>query len=254
MSLSLSSDSRCRSWATTRFAIVSSTASPRNTIRSLSRREKMSNERSPRADVSITIGTRAIRTFLLKQGRAASVARGSGAKGAARAGQEPRPRHPRAGRASRGVAGSHGALRRARARAHCPPQRRAANRLLHLDRHVHVRCVDRAHDRVRALLLEGVLEGALLARAGAEVRRAVGDRHVVPLLALPDPRDLRALRDRQLLRREEVVLHEHRLAGARAERRNRRRPAPDSQDGHTENEPPHLTRKLPRMKGWIRQK
>src|SRR4051794_39274813 len=164
MSLSLSSDSRCRSWATTRFAIVSSTGSPRNTIRSLSRREKMSNERSPRADVSMTIGTRAIRTFLLKQGRAASVARGYGAKAGAR---DP------------------------------------AEGLLHLDRHVHVRRVDRAHDRVRPLLLEGVIEVALLARPGAEVRGPVRHGDVVPLLALPDPVDLRALRDRQLLGCEE---------------------------------------------------
>jgi len=39
MSLSGSSDSRCRSCATMRFAIWSSTGVPRNTIRSFSRRE-----------------------------------------------------------------------------------------------------------------------------------------------------------------------------------------------------------------------
>jgi hypothetical protein len=39
MSFSGSSDSRCRSWATTRFATASSTALPTITIRSLSRRE-----------------------------------------------------------------------------------------------------------------------------------------------------------------------------------------------------------------------
>src|SRR3954471_4224112 len=58
MSLSGSWDSRWRSWATIRLATWSSTALPRKTIRSLSRREKMSNSRSPRAVRSITIGTR----------------------------------------------------------------------------------------------------------------------------------------------------------------------------------------------------
>src|SRR5215212_8107527 len=148
MSLSLSSDSRCRSWATTRLAIVSSTASPRKTMRSLRSREKMSNERSPRADVSITIGTRAIETFLFTRelrGCRASLARGPGAK--------------------EGRSG-----------------------LLDLDRHVHVRGVDRAHDRVGAALLKGVLLRAGLALAEAEVRGSVRDGDVVPLLALPDPR------------------------------------------------------------------
>src|SRR3954462_15259644 len=58
MSLSASTDSRCRSWATMRFAIWSSTGWPRKTIRSLSRREKMSYSRSPRALRSTTVGTR----------------------------------------------------------------------------------------------------------------------------------------------------------------------------------------------------
>src|SRR4051794_35844911 len=58
MSLSGSEDSRCRSWATMRFATWSSTAVPRKTMRSLSRREKMSYSRSPRADRSTTVGTR----------------------------------------------------------------------------------------------------------------------------------------------------------------------------------------------------
>src|SRR3954468_7658926 len=148
MSLSLSSDSRCRSWATTRLAIVSSTGSPRNTIRSLSSREKMSNERSPRADVSMTIGTRAIRTFLyqgLPKCRA-SVARGAAATA-------------------------------------------PSERLLDDDLHVHVPGVDSAHDVVGPALLEGVRLGAGLALAEAEVRRAVRDRDVVPLLAPPDPLD-----------------------------------------------------------------
>src|SRR5436190_8073604 len=58
MSVSGSSASRKRSWATIRFADESSTSLPRKTIRSRSRREKMSNERSKRPSVSTTIGTR----------------------------------------------------------------------------------------------------------------------------------------------------------------------------------------------------
>src|SRR5579884_1247401 len=57
MSLSGSSDSRCRSWATIRFAIWSSTGVPRKMIRSLSRRLYMSKARSPREVCSPTIGT-----------------------------------------------------------------------------------------------------------------------------------------------------------------------------------------------------
>src|SRR4029450_208908 len=58
MSLSGSSLSRCRSWAMTRLAMVSSIGVPRKMIRSLSSREKMSNERSPRLVCSMTMGTR----------------------------------------------------------------------------------------------------------------------------------------------------------------------------------------------------
>src|SRR5215218_4000789 len=58
MSLSGSSLSRCRSWAMTRLAMVSSIGVPRKMIRSLSNREKMSNERSPRLVCSMTMGTR----------------------------------------------------------------------------------------------------------------------------------------------------------------------------------------------------
>src|SRR4051812_39754424 len=61
MSLSGSDDSRCRSWATMRFATWSSTAEPRKMMRSLSRREKMSYSRSPRAVRSMTVGTRGMR-------------------------------------------------------------------------------------------------------------------------------------------------------------------------------------------------
>src|SRR5665213_3353477 len=64
MSLSGSEDSRCRSWATTRLATVSSIGDPMNTIRSLSRRLKMSNSRSPRAVRSMTMGTRGMETTL----------------------------------------------------------------------------------------------------------------------------------------------------------------------------------------------
>src|SRR5687767_10072722 len=56
MSLSGSSLSRNSSWAMTMFAISSFTAVPRNTIRSLSRREKMSQPRSPRWVCSMTVG------------------------------------------------------------------------------------------------------------------------------------------------------------------------------------------------------
>src|SRR3954453_5799753 len=58
MSLSGSEDSRCRSWATRRFPTWSSTAEPRKMMRSLSRREKMSYSRSPRAVRSMTVGMR----------------------------------------------------------------------------------------------------------------------------------------------------------------------------------------------------
>src|ERR1700729_2452999 len=58
MSLSGSWDSRCRSWATTRLAIVSSIGLPMKMMRSFSSRLKMSNSRSPRAVLSMTMGTR----------------------------------------------------------------------------------------------------------------------------------------------------------------------------------------------------
>src|SRR3954468_2281808 len=58
MSVSGSSASRKRSWATIRFAEASLTSVPRKTIRSRRRREKMSNERSKRPSDSTTIGTR----------------------------------------------------------------------------------------------------------------------------------------------------------------------------------------------------
>src|SRR4051794_40043341 len=58
MSRSGSSDSRWRSWATTRFATWSSIGSPRKTTRSRSSREEMSKERSPRESCSTTMGTR----------------------------------------------------------------------------------------------------------------------------------------------------------------------------------------------------
>src|ERR1044072_6166099 len=60
MSLSGSSDSRCSSWATTRLAMSWLTWVPRKMIRSLSRREEMSKERSPREVCSTTIGTRGL--------------------------------------------------------------------------------------------------------------------------------------------------------------------------------------------------
>src|ERR1039457_2668502 len=56
MSLSGSSDSRKSSCAMTIFAIWSSTAMPRKTMRSLSRREKISQPRSPRWVCSMTVG------------------------------------------------------------------------------------------------------------------------------------------------------------------------------------------------------
>src|ERR1700761_6232811 len=58
MSLSGSWDSRCSSCATTRLAIVSSIGLPMKMMRSLSSRLKMSNSRSPRAVLSMTMGTR----------------------------------------------------------------------------------------------------------------------------------------------------------------------------------------------------
>src|SRR5437764_2888148 len=64
MSLSGSSASRKSSWAITRFARSSSMKVGRKMIRSLSRREKMSNARSPRGVCSTTIGTRAMGDLL----------------------------------------------------------------------------------------------------------------------------------------------------------------------------------------------
>src|SRR5256885_1434961 len=65
MSLSGSSASRKSICAITRLASSSSMKVGRKMMRSLSRREKMSNARSPRGVCSITIGTRAIRLLLL---------------------------------------------------------------------------------------------------------------------------------------------------------------------------------------------
>src|SRR5215510_7027445 len=64
MSLSGSSASRNSIWAMTRLASSSSMKVGRKMIRSLSRREKMSNARSPRGVCSMTMGTSAI-TFSL---------------------------------------------------------------------------------------------------------------------------------------------------------------------------------------------
>ncbi|MNW68233.1 hypothetical protein D3C74_469490 [compost metagenome] len=52
------SDSRNSSWAQISEAMPSSDGPVRKMIRSRSRREKMSNDRSPRLDCSTTIGTR----------------------------------------------------------------------------------------------------------------------------------------------------------------------------------------------------
>src|SRR5881396_2086957 len=60
MSLSGSSASRNKSCAMTRLASSSSMNVGKKMIRSLSRREKMSNARSPRGVCSTTIGTKAI--------------------------------------------------------------------------------------------------------------------------------------------------------------------------------------------------
>src|SRR4029453_17967938 len=64
MSLSGSSASRYSIWAITRFASSSSMKVGRKMMRSLRRREKMSNARSPRGVCSTTIGTRAIGVLL----------------------------------------------------------------------------------------------------------------------------------------------------------------------------------------------
>src|SRR4051812_20580972 len=57
MSFSRSSASRKSSCAAITFALSSVTSVPRNTIRSRSRREEMSNERSQRPSASTTMGT-----------------------------------------------------------------------------------------------------------------------------------------------------------------------------------------------------
>src|SRR3970282_1424114 len=64
MSLSGSSASRNSIWAMTRFASSSSMKVGRKMIRSLRRREKISNARSPRGVCSIPIGTRPIGNLL----------------------------------------------------------------------------------------------------------------------------------------------------------------------------------------------
>jgi hypothetical protein len=56
MSLSGSSLSRKSSWAMMMLAMSSLTAVPRKMMRSLSRREKMSQPRSPRWVCSMTVG------------------------------------------------------------------------------------------------------------------------------------------------------------------------------------------------------
>src|SRR3954464_1881867 len=65
MSVSGSSASRKRSWATTRFPPSAPPSVPRRTIRSRRRREKMSNDRSKRPSDSTTIGTRWFDTLLI---------------------------------------------------------------------------------------------------------------------------------------------------------------------------------------------
>src|SRR3954451_22168711 len=65
MSVSGSSASRKRSWATIRFAEASLTSVPRKTIRARRSREKMSNERSKRPSDSTTIGTKWLNALLI---------------------------------------------------------------------------------------------------------------------------------------------------------------------------------------------
>src|SRR5215218_9053870 len=76
MSLSGSSLSRWSSWAMTRLAMVSSIGVPRKMIRSLSSREKMSNERSPRLVCSMTMGTRFASAIEQTSGRGLGTTRG----------------------------------------------------------------------------------------------------------------------------------------------------------------------------------
>src|SRR4029450_5236333 len=65
MSRSGSAASRCRSWATTRLATSSSMGEPTNTMRSSSRRLKVSKDRSPRGSCRTTMGTRRATVWLL---------------------------------------------------------------------------------------------------------------------------------------------------------------------------------------------
>src|SRR5687767_10168902 len=74
MSLSGSSASRNSIWAMTRLASSSSMKVGRKMIRSFSRREKMSNARSPRGVCSMTMGTRAMNVSLLLGGIRRTVA------------------------------------------------------------------------------------------------------------------------------------------------------------------------------------
>ena len=72
------SDSRKSSWALIKAETLSSIAPLRNTMRSRSKRENMSNERSPRVDCSITTGTRFIRPPIAKSSRPSSTPRSCG--------------------------------------------------------------------------------------------------------------------------------------------------------------------------------
>src|ERR1700751_1320276 len=106
MSASGSSASRKRSCATTRFAADASTSVPRKTIRSRSRREKMSKERSKRPSDSTTIGTRWFDTLLIGCTLHATVKLHVESERRSDGG---RTRDRRAGAARRGVGGADGA-------------------------------------------------------------------------------------------------------------------------------------------------
>src|SRR4051794_32980715 len=68
-SFSGSSDARNNSCAMITFAMSSLTSWPRNTMRSLSRREKMSQPRSPRCVCSTTVGMMLMAPRLYPDGR-----------------------------------------------------------------------------------------------------------------------------------------------------------------------------------------
>src|ERR1051326_632549 len=69
-----------------------------------------------------------------------------------------------------------------------------ARRAHDAERHLHAG-VDRAHDHVATAARHPAGERALRLRAGVETDGPVGDRHVVALVAAPDPADGRALMD-----------------------------------------------------------